>query len=385
MQIVDYFRQKGTPVNYLPHDVLRDSDQSIQFIVQGSVTYEYLHNGSQVEMGHSIQGEVLGLESLTEDCMGPSLTLAKGYTTALKISKPNEEDIRFLHAMYQKPVHPLIDARNHLRMRAAQNSRDKILYFLDDLLKRSTERYMSIRYSNQAIGDYINMSMEQVSRTLHPLIKNGSVRRQRNLTILDREMLSLEAPRVNIMFEWEDDLARSVDRLSAHEQKLFGRHLLRRMSLTEGNYTERIAKALHLLILDDEAPLGIPPKRVCGPLMTQSEYEDQIGELDDHGMLKMIFGRPFVYDVKKLRDARSKDNRVLDHLKYLDEQRSSGNNIPVYMLKAQIGKLAFSNGSSLSRSIPTLEEQGLEFMHDRILLKDRNRFLEYIQGIQTEF
>lgn len=144
----------------------------IYLVVEGSVKVSTLSaNGDEQIVRFHLPGELLGLEALGELHRSSSAMALEGTRvrplslSALHALSANSPDLyrRLLRIVSRH----MVELQEHMLMLGRRSAAERLASFLSDLTNRTRTSELTLSMSRDAIGSYLGITLETVSRLLH--------------------------------------------------------------------------------------------------------------------------------------------------------------------------------------------------------------------------
>ncbi len=203
-QVVDELLQAfGPQRHFARHQYLFRAGEScggIYLIEKGSVKVSTLSpNGDEQIVCFGLPGELLGLEALGQASHNSS-------AVALEPTHVRALSLPALHALYQRSpglshrLLQLISRRiavlhEHMLMLGQKTAAERLASFLMDLTTRTQMRDLTLSMSRDALGCYLGITLETVSRLLHKFEK------EKLIVLQGRRVRLIEPARLRLLAE----------------------------------------------------------------------------------------------------------------------------------------------------------------------------------------
>lgn len=179
----------------------------IYLIEEGSVKVSTLSpNGDEQIVRFYLPGEILALEALGESRHSSS-AMALETTRVRSLSLPALEALserspglyrRLLHLVSRR----IAELQEHMLMLGRKTAPERLAGFLTDLTLRTRTRELTLSMSRDAIGSYLGIALETVSRLLHQFENDNLI------TLRGRHVAVMEPARLRQLAE--GDYARAA-------------------------------------------------------------------------------------------------------------------------------------------------------------------------------
>lgn len=153
-----------------------ESCKEIYLVEQGSVKVSTLsRNGDEQIVRFYLPGELLGVEALGE-------ALHSSSAMALEPTRVRALSLPALHGLYQRSPalyrrvlqivsQRITELQEHMLMLGQRSAPERLATFLTDLTDRTRTQEFTLSMSRDAIGSYLGITLETVSRLLHKFEK----------------------------------------------------------------------------------------------------------------------------------------------------------------------------------------------------------------------
>lgn len=172
----DELQQAFGPPRWLArHQYLFRAGEScvgIYLVEEGSIKVSTLScNGDEQIVRFYLPGELLGIEALGESSHTSS-------ATALEPTRIRALSLPALHALYERSpalyrrvlrlaTQRITELQEHMLMLGQKSAPERLASFLTDLTSRTRMQEFTLSMSRDAIGSYLGITLETVSRLLH--------------------------------------------------------------------------------------------------------------------------------------------------------------------------------------------------------------------------
>jgi CRP/FNR family nitrogen fixation transcriptional regulator len=152
---------------------------SLYEVISGTVcTCKFLKNGRRQIAGFYFSGDVFGLESVdrypvaVEAITKAQMCVFKKQTLTALASSNREVTHRLLALTARE-----LARQQNLLLSLSRSAEDRIVYFIAEMIQRASpkEGRIGLPMTRQDIADYLGLTIETVSRTLHDLERRGAI------------------------------------------------------------------------------------------------------------------------------------------------------------------------------------------------------------------
>ena len=148
-------------------------------VISGTVcTCKFLKNGRRQIAGFYFSGDVFGLESVDR------YPVAAEAITKAQIRVFKKQTLTALASSNREVTHRLLALtarelarQQNLLLSLSRSAEDRIVYFIAEMIQRAPpkEGRIALPMTRQDIADYLGLTIETVSRTLHDLERRGAI------------------------------------------------------------------------------------------------------------------------------------------------------------------------------------------------------------------
>jgi CRP/FNR family transcriptional regulator len=154
---------------------------AVYLVEQGSIkVYRLSAAGDEQVLDFQLAGDVLGLDALgTVDHGCSAVTLEPTRVRALPLTKLRalcERSPRLHHGILQLASRRIGELQQHMLALGRLNAAERLAGFLLNLATRTQSRELRLSMSRYAVGCYLGLALETVSRLLHDFEAQGLIR-----------------------------------------------------------------------------------------------------------------------------------------------------------------------------------------------------------------